>query len=135
MNSSTSAPPPSKSEVFALHMRMNALRQLIPDKSFYFSNTDLVIRDGSAPPSDEEIDAVVAQLMNTKAMTALRAARDDALASTDWYVVKAMEEGKPIDPSVSTYRQKLRDLPTSLTQVPQLDGEGKLILSDDFPSM
>lgn len=41
----------------------------------------------------------------------MRAARDRALAASDWRVVKAMELGQQLDADWATYRQALRDLP------------------------
>lgn len=36
--------------------------------------------------------------------------RDKLLTSTDWVVIKALEQGTPVSESWSTYRQQLRDI-------------------------
>jgi len=59
----------------------------------------------------------------TDPMHYLRKDRNMFLASTDWEMVKAMETDVGVD-DLKTYRQSLRDLPS--TASPELDSDGQL---------
>jgi len=50
-----------------------------------------------------------------RALAELRAKRDRLLAKDDWKVVKAKEKGTTLSASFKTYRQALRDLPSTVT--------------------
>ena len=50
-----------------------------------------------------------------RAVAELRAKRDRLLAQDDWKVVKAKEKGTTLSASFKTYRQALRDLPSTVT--------------------
>lgn len=49
----------------------------------------------------------------------LREERDERLAETDWIVTQSLEKGEEIPEKWKTYRQALRDLPS--TSTPELD--------------
>ena len=49
----------------------------------------------------------------------LREERDERLAETDWVVTQSLEKGEEIPEKWKTYRQALRDLPS--TSTPELD--------------
>ena len=49
-----------------------------------------------------------------RAMANLRAKRDQLLKDTDWEIVKHKEKGTTIPASLKTYRQDLRDLPSTV---------------------
>ena len=53
-------------------------------------------------------------------MRRLREHRDNLLKETDWVVTKASETGVAETTAWKTYRQQLRDLPSSAT--PEIDG-------------
>jgi len=50
-----------------------------------------------------------------RAVAELRSKRDRLLAKDDWKVVKAKEKGTTLSASFKTYRQALRDLPSTVT--------------------
>ena len=50
-----------------------------------------------------------------RAVAELRAKRDRLLAKDDWRVIKAKETGGTLSASFKTYRQALRDLPSTVT--------------------
>lgn len=50
-----------------------------------------------------------------RAVAELRAKRDRLLAKDDWRVIKAKETGATLSASFKTYRQALRDLPSTVT--------------------
>jgi Phage tail assembly chaperone protein len=131
----TSSPMMTSAELFMLRIKARAVAKLIPGVQFYYSGHDLVMPDGSDPPSEEAIKAAVQQELDSDAMVELRKKRDEELAKTDWHIVKAMESGVAVDPAILEYRQKLRDLPTSLTQAPELDSKGNFVVNSDFPQL
>ena len=58
-----------------------------------------------------------------RALRRLREKRNQLLAETDWIITKGLEQGTEL-PEWKTYRQALRDLPTTVE--PQLDSQGNL---------
>lgn len=52
---------------------------------------------------------------NSSVWNSLRTERDNLLADTDYMVIKAIEAGTTISSEWATYRQALRDLPSSVT--------------------
>tara|TARA_B100000214_G_scaffold371327_1_gene347486 strand:- start:656 stop:1084 length:429 start_codon:yes stop_codon:yes gene_type:complete len=71
-----------------------------------------------------QIKNKMAEMDNAAPAAALRAQRDQYLKETDWVVTKAMENGTSVPTNWKTYRQALRDLPSSST--PKLDAIGNL---------
>lgn len=60
----------------------------------------------------EKTDEEIASYQNGLA-SQHRHNRDQLLQKTDWYVIKAMETDTTVPSNIATYRQALRDLPTS----------------------
>ena len=60
-----------------------------------------------------QINAIIDQLRAAEPMRLLREERDRLLKESDWVVVYAMEHGTDIPQSWRTYRQALRDLPST----------------------
>lgn len=58
-------------------------------------------------------------LDNAAALAALRARRDQLLASSDWVALRAAEQGQPVPEAWRTYRQALRDMPLQDVTQPQ----------------
>ena len=54
----------------------------------------------------------------------MREERDERLAETDWVVTQSLEKGEEIPEKWKTYRQALRDLPS--TSTPELNGNKQL---------
>ena len=71
-------------------------------------------------PTKAEVDAEQQKLLDGEAMKRLRVHRDNLLKETDWVVTKASETGVAETTAWKTYRQELRDLPSSAT--PEIDG-------------
>ena len=101
----------------------DALSSLKPNTKWRwvgFDYSGLEWQDSSTKPTETEIDNELTRLNNLEPMTALREYRDMLLAETDWVVTKAAETGVAETDAWKTYRQALRDLPSSAT--PELDG-------------
>ena len=71
-------------------------------------------------PTKTEVETKAQALLDGEAMRRLREHRDNLLKETDWVVTKASETGVAETTAWKTYRQQLRDLPSSAT--PELDG-------------
>lgn len=71
-------------------------------------------------PSEEEIQAKLTELQNAEPMRVLRQERNRKLAETDWRASSDLT----LSSEWSTYRQALRDLPSTAT--PTLDDDGNL---------
>ena len=80
-------------------------------------NTNIVT--GTLPTKTEVMNKAQ-ELYDGEAMRRLRVHRDILLRDTDWVVTKASETGVAETDAWKTYRQALRDLPSSAT--PELDG-------------
>ena len=70
-------------------------------------------------PTDQQIIDKCIELEAAEPMKVLRIERDKLLSETDWVVTKASESQTPVSSEWQTYRQALRDLPS--TAEPQLD--------------
>ena len=68
----------------------------------------------------KEVETKAQALLDGEAMKRLREHRDNLLKETDWVVTKASETGVAETTAWKTYRQELRDLPSSAT--PEIDG-------------
>ena len=71
-------------------------------------------------PTKAEVETKAQSLLDGEAMRRLREHRDNLLKETDWVVTKASETGVAETTAWKTYRQSLRDLPSSAT--PEIDG-------------
>ena len=79
---------------------------------------------GHDKPTEEALTAKIAELNGAEAMRLLRVERDKRLAKDDWKVVKAKETGTNLTTAFKSYRQALRDLPSTAT--PTLDSNYEL---------
>lgn len=89
-----------------------------------YSGLDWLDGHGYDKPTEAAINAKIAELDGAEAMKLLRIERDKRLARDDWKVVKAKETGSTLSTAFKTYRQALRDLPSTAT--PTLDSNYKL---------
>ena len=64
-------------------------------------------------PTADELQAELDRLEAAQPMVELRKERDRRLAATDWEIVKHKELGTTIPAALKTYRQQLRDLPST----------------------
>jgi hypothetical protein len=100
----------------------DALQKMHPNCAFKVDKYDNItwIDEISNKPSEEQIQAKIAELTAAEPLRLLRQQRNQLLAQTDWMAnsdVTMSEEWR-------IYRQALRDLPN--TQTPSLDGNGQL---------
>ena len=72
-------------------------------------------------PTEDEINAKVAELEAAEPHRLLREERDRRLTACDWVVAKHTEHGKMVPEDWKIYRQALRDLP-SISYRPEMDG-------------
>jgi len=88
----------------------------------------LVWQDESqTKPTEEEVNAKITELVNAYPMKLLREERSRRIATSDWRIVMAKETGSNIPTAWKTYRQALRDLPS--TQTPVLDSNNPVGIS------
>ena len=80
-----------------------------------YSGLEWIRGNGHEQPTEEAITAKIAELDGAEAMRLLRVERDKRLAKDDWKVVKAKETGTNLSAAFKTYRQALRDLPSTAT--------------------
>tara|TARA_B100001113_G_scaffold291531_1_gene247982 strand:- start:1765 stop:2217 length:453 start_codon:yes stop_codon:yes gene_type:complete len=64
-------------------------------------------------PTESEINAKIAELDKDDALKLLRIERNEKLSNSDWVVTKSNETGVGIATDWKTYRQSLRDLPST----------------------
>ena len=78
--------------------------------------------DGQTPPSEEDIQAKLAELQAAEPIRLLRLERNGRLAETDWWAVS----DRIMTAEQTAYRNELRDLPANSPNV-ALDEQGNLI--------
>lgn len=79
---------------------------------------------GIDKPTESDLNAKVLEMDKSDALKLLRIERNQKLIDTDWVVIKSNETGVPVSDSWKTYRQALRDLPS--TSSPNLTSTGYL---------
>ena len=89
-----------------------ALRQLRPSSSFSVLGNKIKWCDpNNAQPTEEEIQAKIAELQAAEPMRLLRQERNRKLQKTDWTQYRDVSLSN--DSDWKTYRQTLRDLPST----------------------
>ena len=73
-------------------------------------------------PTEDEVNAKLAELEAAEPHRLLREERDRRLTACDWVVAKHTEHGKMVPEDWKIYRQALRDLP-SISYRPEMDGD------------
>jgi len=76
-------------------------------------------------PTEEEIQAKIAELEAAEPLRLLRIERDRKLTEVDWWTSRALD-GTPLTEEQTAYRQALRDLPENSANV-AIDENGTLI--------
>jgi hypothetical protein len=102
---------------------VESLLILVPDAEFISINNDLNLlqwKDERPKPSEEQIQAKIAELEAAEPLRLLRLERDRLIQQTDWWVLP----DRTATPAQLAYRQALRDLPANST--PALDENGNL---------
>jgi len=101
---------------------INAILDLVPDAKCATSGNEIIAWYDSRPqPSEEEIQAKIAELTAEEPLRQLRQLRNQLLAATDWRMVSDYPGSNQTE--WQTYRQALRDI---TTQTPSLDENGNL---------
>ena len=106
-------------------MLITAIQNLVPNAKFELRGNKLVWNDERPQPTEEEIQAKIAELEAAEPMRLLRIERNQKLAETDWITLKAYSQKQDVSEDWVNYMQALRDLPA--TSDPQLDSQGNLI--------
>lgn len=106
----------------------NALPLIRPNTRWCVKDEVLEWLDNSPAPTEEEIQAKIAELEAAEPLRQLRIQRNQLLASTDW----RMTTDYPYSDQAewASYRTELRNLPQ--TANPTLDEQGNLIV--DWPT-
>jgi len=92
-----------------------------------YSGLEWIKGNGHDKPTEDVLNAKIAELDGAEAMKLLREERNRRIAKSDWKVVMAKETGTNLSTAFKTYRQALRDLPASAT--PTLDSRHELDLT------
>ena len=107
---------------------VKALIALAPNSSFSVKGDtyDTIIWKSTevTKPTETEVNNKIAELQNAEPMRLLRIERDILLTETDWVSSKSVDTGVAVSAEWKTYRQALRDLPSSAS--PKLDSNGDL---------
>tara|TARA_B100000963_G_scaffold208988_1_gene182025 strand:+ start:683 stop:1066 length:384 start_codon:yes stop_codon:yes gene_type:complete len=82
-----------------------------------YSKLDWDVSNSKSKPTLEDLQSKVTAMDAAEPMKRLRAKRDQLLAECDWVVTKASETGVAESDAWKTYRQSLRDLPSTQTPV------------------
>ena len=102
---------------------INAILDLVPDAKCATSGNEITAwYDSRAQPSEEQIQAKIAELTAAEPMRMLRVERDQLITITDWWV---LPDRTPTQAQLD-YRQALRDLPSHSPNA-ALDEQGNLI--------
>ena len=106
-----------------------AIVELRPGAEWSYVGGELIWQDESQTrPTDDEINTKYNEWNTSKyPMKLLRDERDRLIAESDWRVIKAKETSTNIPTAWKTYRQALRDLPS--TQTPILDSNSPVGIS------
>ena len=70
---------------------------------------------GSTPPSKEDFEAKLQELIDAQPWKELREERNRRLAQCDWVAIRATTTEKNVPEEWKTYMQALRDLPANTT--------------------
>ena len=101
---------------------IESILALVPDAKCATSGNEIIAWYDSRPqPSEEEIQAKIAELTAEEPLRQLRQLRNQLLAATDWRMVSDYPGSNQTE--WQTYRQSLRDI---TTQTPSLDVDGNL---------
>jgi len=101
--------------------REKAIFDLV-DGPITFTGEETIFHDGQTPPTEEEIQAKIAELQAAEPLRQLRQQRNQLLQETDWTQNRDVTLAN--DAEWAAYRQALRDLPNTAT--PELDEYGNL---------
>ena len=131
IGTTTYTAPSSSSTTSSVNLRAysQAILELRPGAEWSYVGGELIWQDESQTrPTDDEINTKYNEMISSKyPMKLLRDERDRLIAESDWRVIKAKETSTNIPTAWKTYRQALRDLPS--TQTPVLDSNSPVGIS------
>ena len=115
-------------------MLENSIRQYLSSFGIPFTyDNKIVVWENiidKIPPTEEQIQAKIAELQAAEPLRLLRIERNRLLQETDWEITRGLEEGLNID-SLKTYRTALRNLPQQIEAgeitAPTLNDNGMLV--------
>ena len=106
--------------------KADALLSLHPGAEWVLRGDNLEWLDTKqTQPTEEEIQAKIAELEVAEPLRLLRIERDRKLTEVDWWTSRALD-GTPLTEEQIAYRQALRDLPENSANV-AIDENGTLI--------
>ena len=101
---------------------IKAVMAICPDAQCIYADNKIVEWHDTRPqPTEEQIEAKIAELEAAELMRLLRQQRNQLLQQTDWRMVSDYPGSNQTE--WQTYRQALRDI---TTQTPSLDENGQL---------
>ena len=100
--------------------KIQAIRNLVGGAITQKYSGDVIYHDDQTAPTEEQIQAKIAELQALEPMRLLRLERNRRLVETDWMALNDVT----VSVEWKTYRQALRDLPA--TTDPQLNENGML---------
>ena len=114
------------------HDITSALSALAPNASFAvigdtYEGIEWSETNSQTKPTEEELNAKVAELNAAEPFNLLRQERNKRIAETDWTQLKDIDLDIIRERNWKNYRQALRDLPSNSN--PKLDSFGNLDLS------
>ena len=108
--------------------KTDAIHALYPTVGFTINGGKIVQWDSTYPqPTEEEVNAKIAELEAAEPARQVREIRDRLLAESDW--TQNRDVVLLNDTTWQQYRQDLRDLPASASFTPKLDSNGILDMS------
>ena len=95
-----------------------ALKALVPNAEFKVKGTNYsgitwYPQNTESCPSESALQAKIDELVAGEGLRRLRLERDKLLLECDWVVIKAAETGVAETDAWKTYRQALRDMPST----------------------
>ena len=121
--------------------KSTAIIALVPNSRFnLIDQKEIIWYDSRPEPTDEEIQAKIAELEAEEPMRLLRIERNRRLTAVDWWTSRALD-GTALTEAQKSYRQQLRDLPKMITPddsseplpAPTIDENGQLVF-DHWPT-
>jgi hypothetical protein len=100
--------------------RNYAIKEILVDDFQILHTGEIITTKGQKVPTEDAIQAKLTELQNAEPLRLLREERNRKLAQTDWRASSDLT----LSSEWSTYRQALRDLPSTAT--PTLDEDGNL---------
>tara|TARA_R100000152_G_C6710919_1_gene138542 strand:- start:50 stop:415 length:366 start_codon:yes stop_codon:yes gene_type:complete len=117
-----------------IYDKFDALQSLKPNAQWHWVGTDysgLTWKDSGTAPTESALEAEITKLNNAEPMRLLRLERNTRLTACDWTQSRDLTLSNDAD--WKTYRQALRDLPSSAS--PKLNADGNLDMSSvTFPT-